>query len=165
MTRETPGSCYAAPSSEAQPRPRARPLSGGDRAGGVADTSHLRGAGTAVSWPLQARAPATRPVVSTAVMRPLKLKEQPCHAWALTWIVSIWDTNISFAHSFNAVVPKANGRYLVIYGCLQPSSDEEGSCEEFFVFLGKYPIKMVPNAFGGSRRKKNKVQCLALNAQ
>ena len=39
-TRVTLGSCYAARSSEAQPRPRARPLSGGDRAGGRADTSH-----------------------------------------------------------------------------------------------------------------------------
>ena len=164
MTRETPGSCYAAPSSEAQTRPRVRPLSGVDRAGGGAGTSHLRGAGTAVSWPLLVRAPATWPVVSTAVMRPPELKE-PCHAWALTSFVSIWDTNINFAHSFNAVVPKANGRYSVIYGCLQSSSDEEGSCEEFFVFLGKYPIKMVPNAFRGSGRKKNKVQCLALNTQ
>ena len=50
--------------------------------------------------------------IRTAVMR---------HMEAL----SIWDTNINCAHSFNAVVPKVNDIYLVIYVGLQ-SSNEKG---------------------------------------
>ena len=139
-TRVTPGSCYAARSSEAQPRPRARPLSGGDRAGGRADTSHQRGAGTGGSWPLQSRAPGTW-------SQHQNCSDAPHEA------LSIWDTNINFAHSFNAVVPKVNGIYLVIYGGLQ-SSNEKGWRVFRVSSAGKYPIKMVTNAFRGSRRQK-----------